>query len=65
MSMYNWSTDTARLSKFPEEYAIWKMEQLINFGLNGQKLNQKELKKHFNELQIDPQKKKYLSFLLS
>jgi hypothetical protein len=63
--MYNWSTDTGKLSKFPKEYAIWKLEQLINFGLNGQKLNSKELKKYFNELHIDPQKKKYLTLLLS
>lgn len=63
--MYNWSTDTKTLSKYPEKYAIWKLEQLINFGLNGQTLNSKELKKYFNQLHIDPQKKKYLSFLLS
>lgn len=63
--MYSWSTDIEKLSKFPKEYAIWKLEQLINFGLNDQKLNYKELKKYFNELHIDPQKKKYLTFLLS
>lgn len=62
--MYNWSTDTKTLSKYPEKYAVWKLEQLINFGLNGQTLNLKELKKYFNQLHIDPQKKKYLSFLL-
>ena len=63
--MYNWSIDTKALSKYPEKYAIWKLEQLINFGLNGQKINSDELKKYFNRLHIDPQKKKYLSFLLS
>lgn len=63
--MYNWSTDTKKLSQYPEKYAVWKLEQFINFGLNGQTLNPKELKKYFNKLDIDPQKKKYLSFLLS
>lgn len=62
--MYNWSTDTKKLSKYPEKYVIWKLEQLINFGLNGQKLNSVELKKYFSKLNIDPQKKDYLKFLL-
>lgn len=63
--MYNWSTDTKILSKFPEKYAIWKLEQLINFGLNGEKLKLNELKKYFSKLNIDPKKKEYLTFLLS
>lgn len=62
--MYNWSTDTTKLSKYPEKYTIWKLEQLINFGLNGQKINLKKLKKYFSKLNIDPKKKKYLNFLL-
>lgn len=63
--MYNWSTDIKKLSKYPKKYAIWKLEQLINFGLNGQKLNLKELKKYFPILNIDPQKRKYLTYLLN
>lgn len=62
--MYNWSTDTKKLAKYPEKYNIWKLEQLINFGLNGQKLKISDLKKYFSKLNIDPQKRKYLSFLL-
>lgn len=63
--MFNWSTDTKELKKYPEKYAIWKLEQLINFGLDGKKLKISELKKYFSRLQIDPQKKRYLKFLLS
>lgn len=63
--MYNWSTDTKKLSKHPRKYTIWRLEQLINFGLNGQKLNRAELKKYFSKLNIDPQKKNYLKFLLN
>ena len=37
--MYNWNIDTNNLKKNPEKYKIWKLEQSINFGLNGQKLN--------------------------
>lgn len=63
--MYNWSVDSKNLKKYPEKYAIWELEQLVNFGLNGKKLKLPELKKYFSNLRIDPQKKKYLKFLLS
>ena len=63
--MNNWSTDTLSLRKYPEKYSIWKLEQLINFGLNGQKIERAELKKYFSKLKLDPIKKKYLKFLLS
>lgn len=62
--MYNWSVDTKKLAKYPEKYTIWKLEQLINFGLNGQKIDGAELKKYFSKLNIDPQKKEYLKFLI-
>ncbi len=63
--MYNWSIDTKKLSKYPKKYTIWKLEQLINFGLNGQKLNLMELKKYFPRLNIDPKKRKYLASLIN
>jgi hypothetical protein len=62
--MYNWSVDINYLKKYPEKYIIWKLEQLINFGLGKEKISTKELKKHFSKLNIDPDKKKYLKFLL-
>lgn len=63
--MYNWSTDTTKFAKYPEKFTIWKLEQLINFGLHGEKLKLSELKKYFQKLHIDPKKKEYLKFLLS
>ncbi len=62
--MYNWNTDTTQLKKDKKQYTIWQLEQLINFGLGKNKINKKDLKKHWNELHIDPKKKKYLKFLL-
>lgn len=62
--MYNWSTDIKTLKKYPEKYTIWKLEQLINFGLDGEKLKLSELKKYWNKLNIDPLYKKYLHFLV-
>ena len=63
--MYNWSVDASILKKFPEQYRIWRLEQLINFGLGKEKIDKKELKKYFNKIRIDPLKKKYLKFLLN
>ncbi len=62
--MYNWSVDTKFLRKFPEKYRIWRLEQLINFGLGSEKIDKKELTENFDQLEIDPAKKKYLKFVL-
>jgi len=59
--MYNWSTDTARLQKNPEKYTIWKLEQLINFGLNGETIKRKVLRKYWDTIKIDPQKRNVLA----
>ena len=58
--MYNWSVDTTRLKKNHEKYEQFLLEQQINFGLNGQKLSLKILKKYWNSLNIDPQKQIFL-----
>ena len=62
--MYNWSTDTKKLAKHKREYTVWKLEQQINFGLNGKKINTKALIKNWSKLEIDPHKKNYLQFLI-
>ena len=62
--MYNWNTDTTELKKNPEQYTIWKLEQLINYGLDGEKINKKELIKYWDNIRIDSQKRDILAFLL-
>ena len=62
--MYNWSTDTTALKKHPEKYTIWKLERLINYGLDGEKLNKKLLIKYWDKLRIDKYYRAYLKFLL-
>ena len=62
--MYNWSVDLAKLNKKPEKAVIWKIEQCINFGLNGEKLDKELIKRHWKKLHIDPARKKFLRFLL-
>lgn len=48
--MYNWSTDEDYLKKFPEEYEKWRLLQLINYGLDGEKIDLKVLKKRWPEI---------------
>lgn len=62
--MYNWSVDIKRLQKDPIKFAIWKLEQSINYGLGKDKLDLIEIKKLFKKLNIDPDKKTYLNFIL-
>lgn len=62
--MYNWSIDIKSLNKNSKDAEIWKIEQAINFGLNGQKLNRQLIKKYWNRLHLDPARKKFLKFLL-
>jgi len=62
--MKNWSVDTRELKKDKEKYAIWKLEQMVNFGLDGEKISRVELIKYWDKLRLDPNKKKYLKFLL-
>jgi len=58
--MYNWSVDTTRLKLKRDEYEKFVLEQLINFGLRGQKISLKKLKHHWSTLNIDPDKQKVL-----
>ena len=62
--MYNWSVDLKKLKKNKKAYTIWKLEQMVNFGLNGKKINKKELVHNWDNLSLDAAKKRFLSFLL-
>lgn len=62
--MHNWSTNTAQLKKNPEKYKIWKLEQLVNFGLNKEKINTKDIKKYWNAISMDPARKKFLRLIV-
>ncbi len=63
--MYNWSTDTEKLKKDPEKYTIWKLEQLVNFGLNGEKIKAEELKKYWLKINIDQGRRRFLELFIN
>lgn len=62
--MYNWSTDVKMLKKDKKKYTIWKLEQMVNFGLNGKKIDETELRTYWSKLHLDPARKHFLDLLL-
>lgn len=62
--MNNWSVDIKQLKKHKKQYAIWRLEQLVNFGLGKEKISAKALRANWAKLSLDTHKKKFLSFLL-
>ena len=63
--MQHWSVDTGELKKDPKKYAIWRLENAVNFGIRDGKISESELRNHWNELDLDPHKKKFLAMLLA
>ena len=51
---------------YPKKYKVWRLTQLINYGLDGEKLNVNEIKLFWNEIkdQISPDKQKVIEFLV-
>lgn len=63
--MYNWSVDEKKFKKAnPKAYQLWRLEQMINYGLQGERLNSRLLRKNWDKIFMDPVKKQYLKFLL-
>ncbi|GBR74243.1 hypothetical protein NO1_1453 [Candidatus Termititenax aidoneus] len=63
--MHNWSTDTTRLKEYPEQYAIWRLEQQLNYGLaENEKIDRSQLEKYLPELNIDQDTRNFLELLL-
>ncbi|KKQ34774.1 MAG: hypothetical protein US51_C0028G0009 [Microgenomates group bacterium GW2011_GWA2_37_6] len=64
--MYNWSVDIKKLKKSPEKYSIWRMEQMINYGLDGERLDKKEAERTWDNIKdnLDPYKKRAIEYLL-
>jgi len=62
--MYNWSTDTKRIARNRDKYEKYCLEQAINYGLNGTKLSLISLRKYWNQLKIDQDKRNYLAKII-
>lgn len=64
--MQNWSVDENYLKKFPKKYRLWRLEQLISYGLDGEKLDRKEVIANWDWLKkrLDPERKELIEFFL-
>ena len=65
--MFNWNADEKKFKKLhPKEYRLWRITQLINYGLDGEKLDGQEVKKVWTQIKdrIDPDKQKVIEFFL-
>lgn len=64
--MYNWSVDEKYIKKYPKEYKLWKLEQLLSYGLDGEKIDKKDVLKNWEYLKtrLDNDKRNLLEFLL-
>lgn len=65
--MINWSTDEKKFKKTdPKGYKLWRVTQLINYGLDGEKLDPAYLKANWSiiEERIDPYKARALKYYL-
>lgn len=62
--MEHWSVDTSELRKDPRAYAIWQLEQKINFGLGEGKISKPLLRKYWRDVDIDPHKRAFLALFV-
>jgi hypothetical protein len=65
--MHNWSVDEKKFKKDnPKKYRLWRISQLINYGLGDEKLDKNEVKDLWSQIKtkIDPNTKVYLEYLL-
>lgn len=60
----HWSVNEKELAKNPEAYAVWKLEQRINWGIGERIMSKIDLLKFWNRLDIDPWKRKALELTL-
>lgn len=65
--MWNWSTDEKKFKKEnPEGYRLWRLTQLINYGLEGEKLDKKEVIAAWPKIEdrLEPNTKTYMEYLI-
>ena len=65
--MINWNTDEKKFKKLhPKEYLLWRLTQLINYGLDGERLDEEEIRNAWPHIKdrIDPDKQKVIEFFL-
>lgn len=64
-TMFNWSVDEEYFQKQdPSGFEVWRLLQLINYGLDGEKLSKNKLRKFWPQIKdkiFDPGIRHYLT----
>lgn len=61
--MYLWDYDRKELEK-TEKGRIFILERMINYGPGEEKIKLSDVKKYWNQLDLYPEKKKLLEYLI-
>lgn len=59
-----WDYDKTEYDKQAAATPVWHIERLINYGLNGEKLNRELVKKYLPQLRISDDCRAFLELLL-
>lgn len=62
--MHNWDYNLKNIDERDEKFIIWKLERLVNYGLGGEKIDAKLLKKYFTKIKMPENTKAFLELLL-
>lgn len=63
--MKHWSVNARALQNDPNALAVWELENAINFGIREGKIKRQDLLAHWDMLELDPHKKRFLSLILA
>ena len=59
-----WDYDKKEYEKQAKADPVWHLERLINYGLNGKKLNKQILGRYLLELKIPENRRDFLKLIL-
>ena len=59
-----WDYDTTEYRKQAKADPKWHLERQINYGLNDEKIDRKNLEKYLPELKIPDEKRAFLELLI-
>jgi len=63
--MKNWNVDTSKFTS-KKSKRLWELSQLVNYGLDGKKLDLSEIKDNWLELKsdLDPERARMLEYYI-
>ncbi|KKT28319.1 hypothetical protein A3G55_02515 [Candidatus Giovannonibacteria bacterium RIFCSPLOWO2_12_FULL_44_25] len=62
--MHNWDYDKKAYEKQKRADPIWHLERLINYGLDGEKIDREALKQYLPRLRIPEDRRVFFELLL-